>query len=71
MLTHLSTCAIAHTQKDLNLEIEVHTWGSAAKERNRQEFQEREEKRNMQMTNWLLIASGWPVKPLVSTVRSM
>jgi len=41
--------AIAHTQKDLNLEIDVHTWGSAAKERNRQEFQEREEKRNMQM----------------------
>ena len=41
--------AIAHTQKDLNLEIDVHTWGSAAKERNRQEFQEREERRNMQM----------------------
>ena len=41
--------AISHTQKDLNLEIDVHTWGSAAKERNRQEFQEREERRNMQM----------------------
>ncbi|NDB60729.1 hypothetical protein EB001_20135, partial [bacterium] len=41
--------AISYTPKNSNLEIEIHTWASATKERERQKFQEQEARRNNEM----------------------
>ena len=41
--------AISYSNRENNLEIEVHTWASASKERMRQEMSEREAERNNEM----------------------
>jgi hypothetical protein len=43
--------AISHTPRDLNLEIEVHTWSSAAKETQKQQQLLKESKINDEVSN--------------------